>query len=532
MYKVMIVDDDISLREHLKSMIEWNALDLELVCEAGDSETARELYLVNHPQIIITDINIPIITGLELAKELIENDPDIKFLIITGYSDFEYVREAVSLGAVDLLLKPLLPENVNDSLRKIIKQYNDLRKEQASKSARMQLLKENLPMLQEKYAAWLLDSHLDIDVNAINSKLSLLEMDIRGDNYAVCIIHLGSLNNDLTALEKNLLLVKKNTEDILLRSRFKRFTFYDDIYKLNCIISWESQSGGEDLEDCMNLLSERLYLLLDTRVYIGIGQPISKIEMLGQSSKQAKEALGYFGVLENETVINYKNVASIEPPVIIKRMELLESISRLFRANNKDELASLVVDHFAEIMSETNPLQQAWDFALFYITSIFSATLSLGIKIDDIPDYSDIISRMLKIDSLNQIKKYLLELTAMLFQALFEKRAESKNRLISLAKEYVKKNLGNESLGLGMVSYEIGLSPVYFCKLFRMEEGINFNDYLNEQRIKMAKKMLMETSMKVFEVSYSVGYSNPQYFNRVFKRIAKCTPLEYKRLLT
>ena len=116
MYDIMFIDDDESLRAHLKSMIDWNGIPIRLVCEAGDSETAWEMFMQYRPMILLTDINIPIISGLELAKKISAVDQDVRFIVITSYTDFDYVQEAVTLGAVELLRKPLSESSVNACL--------------------------------------------------------------------------------------------------------------------------------------------------------------------------------------------------------------------------------------------------------------------------------------------------------------------------------------------------------------------------------------------------------------------------------
>lgn len=116
MYDVMLIDDDLTVRQRLRAMIDWKALGLRVVCEAADSDSAMELYLLHRPKIIITDICIPIISGLELADAIAALDPDVRFIVITGYTDFEYAKHSVRLGAVDLLSKPIFPEDLTRSL--------------------------------------------------------------------------------------------------------------------------------------------------------------------------------------------------------------------------------------------------------------------------------------------------------------------------------------------------------------------------------------------------------------------------------
>ena len=151
MYKVMIIDDDTQVRERLKAIIDWKGLPLELVCEAGDSDTALEMYLLYRPKIIISDISIPVISGLELAEIMRKEDSDLQFIIITGYNDFEWAKQSVRLGAIDLMSKPVFPEEINRSLNKVINFFTKKQQEQSSVDFLHGLVTENLPKMQETY---------------------------------------------------------------------------------------------------------------------------------------------------------------------------------------------------------------------------------------------------------------------------------------------------------------------------------------------------------------------------------------------
>lgn len=165
----MIVDDDKFIHDRLKKMIKWEDIGVRLVCEAEDSDTALELFLSYRPKIVISDIKIPIISGLELAKKILEIDPQVRFIIITGYADFELVRTSVRLGAVDLLSKPILPEEIISSLKKAILYFEDLKTEHISSQNIQSLIKENLPLFQEKFLSYLITQKRDLtDVEIYN----------------------------------------------------------------------------------------------------------------------------------------------------------------------------------------------------------------------------------------------------------------------------------------------------------------------------------------------------------------------------
>lgn len=179
MFDVMIIDDDTQVRERLKSIIDWTTLPIRLVCEAGDSDSAMELFLMYRPKIIITDISIPIISGLDLALLIQKEDPEIQFIVITGFNDFELVRRSVNVGAIDLLSKPIFPEAINKSLKKAVEHFLRLQEECASVSALKRLVSKNLPQMQETFMINLINRPQE-DISKLNAQMKLLEIPCTG----------------------------------------------------------------------------------------------------------------------------------------------------------------------------------------------------------------------------------------------------------------------------------------------------------------------------------------------------------------
>ena len=174
---------NIHISERLTNIIEWKKLGARLVCHAQDSDTALELFELHHPKIIITDIQIPIISGLELAKEILCIDPSVRFIIITGFTDFTYVQTSVRLGAVDLISKPISQIDINTSIRKAISYFEELKHQHVSSQNVKLLLKENLPGFQQIYISYILEQKREYTAEEIIAKLNSLGLDIIGSHY-------------------------------------------------------------------------------------------------------------------------------------------------------------------------------------------------------------------------------------------------------------------------------------------------------------------------------------------------------------
>jgi two-component system response regulator YesN len=529
MYDVMIIDDDKPIRDYLRSIINWNDLHLQLVCEAEDSEGARELYLLHRPKIIITDINIPIISGIELAKEISLINPEVRFIIITGYNDFEYARSSVQLGAVDLISKPIIPEEIENSLKKAIVFFDNLYQQQTAYQTLNQLVVEYLPTLQEKFIEHMLHGCAYYSKQEIKAKLTSLQFDIENTNYAAVLVSPSMVSIPFQEVELILMALKNIGDELISTAGFKLFSFFGMDYCLNYLVSWSSDFGYNRLEDTLNKLYEKMDLFFNVKIFAGIGRPVQELPRISISFDEALIALNCQDVLGSETIVNYKNISQFDSQYTTDLEQVVNSLTILFRQNNNKILNEKLNQFFNRHSGQDDTdIYAAREFALKYLSNIITLSFSLGIEVKTVSGNMDVFMYVLSADSIFSLKQYTIEMTNTLLGALFQKRAERKNQIIKLAKGYIKENLSNDSLNLDLVSNHVELSSNYFCKLFREEEGISFSNYLNIQRIKLAKKMLKESNLKVYEISYKIGYSNPKYFSYVFKRITGLSPLEYK----
>jgi len=320
MYSVMIIDDDEKIRARLRSMIDWEHLPIEFACEAADSDTARDLYLLYRPKIIITDIFIPIITGLDLAEELAKLDPEIRFIVITGYDDFDHAKRAVKLGAVDLLSKPLFPETINESLKKAVAYFEKLQKDRASIESLQELLKNNLHDIQASYVGSLLHSRPK-QPDRIFAKLRSLKLPIRGPRYAAIMV---SADTDQADFETISVLLRDTVSSVLKKQGFEAYSYLDSRFRVNCVVNLTQTSTEDDVEAALNLANDEMRLTAGCSVNAGIGRIVSAPEELYVSYREARNALSY-SATSKDSVVLYKNVNLLMTP-FPSRGEALSSI--------------------------------------------------------------------------------------------------------------------------------------------------------------------------------------------------------------
>ncbi|MEI8200463.1 MAG: helix-turn-helix domain-containing protein [Eubacteriales bacterium] len=528
MFDVMIIDDDVQVRDRLNSIIDWESLPIQLTCVAGDSDTARELFLQYRPAIIITDINIPVITGLQLAEEFSLINPDVRFIVITGYSDFEYVRQSVKLGAVDLLSKPIFAEGINESLIKAVKYFEDKREAMASFSSLQQLVNSNLPVIQETYLSNLLRCKPDIP-ELVAGKLADLKINCPGPRFSVALVSVDKPHVSSQSQEAINMLLRETVRSVFSETDFVFNTFFDAFFRVNCIFCSDFESHDDLIEEGLNKVSNQIKFLTGCQVYAGIGQAEDHPALLFQSNTEATVALNYQSVLSDDTIIHYKNIEQLDNPFPNKG-SLEHYVITQFRQNNFQAISDAVRQHIYSLASDNKDCDQhIRDFIFDYVSSIIRECMRLNIDIEEVEPYSSIVVSLFSEHVISNQLNYVLRLTEQLQKLLLKKRSNNANHLVSMAKDYIRSNLHDENLCLDSVSDHIGLSRIYFCKLFHKEEGISFNSFLNQERVDRAKQMLAETNMKVFEISDATGFSNAKYFSYVFKQITGIAPLEYQK---
>ena len=526
-YSVMIIDDDASVRERLKSMIAWSDLSANLVCEAVDSDTAQEFYMVYRPQIIITDINIPIISGLELARILQKDDPELRFIIITGYNDFELARQSVDLKATSLLSKPIQAQQINNSLAMAI---SSIKEEKARKAAFLsleQLVENNLPQMQETYLLSLLRKK-PASPELISQRISQLKISLCGPFYLVTVMSVRVSSSNMDTQDAAILLLRDKVVQRLTAEGMSLYAYLDDHFRLICIVSSADESCDNIIERVTLELHEELYSLEEAKLYVGIGEIVQDISALSVSFSGALAALNYRSLLGNDHISYYKNLAKMESSVPISE-PILGRLRKKFRVGDTAALEQSIQEHVNFLLQQDGKEKLLRKFFYEYITAIINEAMHMGLEMSQMECCASLLSQLFQKANIEECTNDVINLGENLLRKIQSQKMDNFNYLISMSKEYIQNNLGNKLLSLDHVSNHVGLSKNYFCMLFHQFVGISFSNYLKQERFNMAKKLLVTTNLRIFEISDVCGFSNTKYFSYAFKQAFGKTPVEYQK---
>lgn len=525
MYRLMMIDDDKAIREHLKEIIPWEGLDLKLVAEAAEGEEAMAAFMQEEPHIVITDINIPLIDGMELARRFLEKERDTQLILITGYGTLDYAREAIKAGTVDFLLKPLETEELICALEKAIGNMERKTEEMAKLKRMEEILQENLPLLQERYMLELLEGVEETE-EEIALHLEKLNFKVSG-----CFFQLGVLVPDFGKMK----IADKEVFQFALQNMIAEM---GGEYGIQCRVFWKNYSegivfiqlqrrDGETAEKMLMRVRDKLQTYSHYDFQVGIGSVVEGLKQLGSSGQGAQQALDYSGIYGRNHVTAIDNILVLEEQEPIRMEKEASEVARLANMAGVADFRRAVGNYMNRLMiASKGSFSCVQKECIKLLSEILTASPEIRWDMEACFEEDPYLTLLHCREPL-EIQALLLRVWARM-QEYREKQSRKKGkRVIEKAKHYIGEHYREEQLNLSAVSEAVGLSAVYFCSLFKEETGTTFVEYLNSVRIEQAKLLLKKGDMKIYQIALEVGYSNPSYFYEVFKKLTGKRPREY-----
>ncbi len=530
MYSFMIVDDDELVRERVLSLIPQERLDLKLVAQAENGVQALELFEQHLPQIVIMDIQIPLLNGIEVSKQMLQLDPDVKIIIITGFGTLEFAQDAIRSGISDFLLKPIDPTELENTLEKAVNKIHD-KVVQALEQQRMErLLERSMPLIRSRYFLSLLQTDPEEQTEescqqylrdfGIESPISEICVMIVVPNYSGMALH--DQMSMQTILEDEL---TKSTESIGIGS----LVLYDAMQRMIVLSFGIQQHLDYTLEQKMSVLRDKVRYLYRFDFRASIGSTVPSFRFLRDSYQSANQTLGYWSVLRNNNIVNGNTIRKIERPVPRVKSPSYSTIMDLLIAEDLQQMKNTFSEYINQLSYNThNSIHYIRQKTIELLALLLSCAQDLGINTDSLLDErSPVYVRVLSASNIFDVQKIILDSAQSVIAQIHSKRKDSKNRTLHSAKQFIFSNYSDPQLDLNRVSEYVNLSPNYLAQLFRKFENCSFTEYLNRIRVEQAQKMLLTTHLRVYEVAEAVGFQNTKYFFQVFKQITGMRPREF-----
>lgn len=527
MYRLMIIDDESSIRTGIKTVIDWQANGILVCGEASNGREAFELFDELKPDIILVDIKMPVINGLQLIETVNQMKLPVKSIILSGYDDFTYAQKALKLGASDYLLKPCQPQEILETVLKV-KSFIEHEKNRYDTFERLKSqFKQNVPILKEKYLSKLLDikkRSMEKDMETFN----LLEITFKPDDVTVILIRIDNLllhgeENDYD-MELIKFAIKNITEELVKDSFLCEVCNHND--DIIIIASVNDFDIDQHILPLLNEIKKKIKEALSLTVSMGIGRGYSDLSGIYTSFQEALKSIDTRFFLGEDSIISYEDSASNIVKERIYPISEEKELLRCVRSSIHQDLKPRFQDFYNMIHVNQGSKDDYIKSALALVLSLYHLCIELNIDVnEDFGSGFSIFDSIMRTETADQLENKLFHIVKTIFDKINTKR--SFNKIIEQAVKYIEENYYKD-LTLETVAGTVYITPGYLSLLFKQVMGINFLDYLHEIRIDKACEMLQDKSLKTYQIATKVGYNNDKYFFQIFKKYRNMTPTQYR----
>ena len=529
--KILIVEDDFVVRQGIKYSLDWENYGLTICGDAPNGKMGLEMALRLDPEIIITDIRMPIMDGLEFAELLLDQKPNAKVIILSGYDDFAYAKKAIHLGVYDYLLKPV---DADELLKCICKLRDEILKEEEEQKNR-----ENQELLMAGYQNELFDHAMGNLIKPafaqerqqIERELAVFGVTLSSSRYKIAVL----------AIENFLLLTRNHTKEEKNHLSFQIRTGVKNIFEKGCFVEcFENDNsqivillGYENaselyLGSCFQKLTEYVTREIGFLCTIACGREKSSPEEICISYQEAILALRHHASQNESHIYQYTDDDLQGKPEFLEVQEEEKQLLDNIQKYNVTDIEAYINSIFDKALADNEPYEKVNSTCLRLVANIYSLLEEMGIVFrDDTYNYQDTRLAIRQYHATRHLKEYMLGFIRAVSECLEKTEKKKYSHVVNEAISYVEKNYKQE-ISVKTISTELFITPNYFSQIFKSQIGMNFTDYLNKVRIEHAKKYLKDSSMKVYEVAENCGYQNYKYFNMVFKKYTGYSPKEYR----
>ncbi len=533
MTKILIVDNEEEIRLGLKDLIEWEMDNFEVSGLAENGLEALEIIKKSPPDIMLLDVRMPVLNGIDLLKLLKEENINICTIIISGYDEFNYAREAMKYGAKDYILKPCDHEEIIELLQNYRDDLTEFRRKTDLFNTYYREIKNHAYIIKEKYLKNLLHGDLE-SIEIFRTENGIFSTELKDRGIFVMLLRIGEvISRDLQGLP-----VDREVKQEAVFNKAKKYltekgisnyeVFRDD---LDVIVIFSNQKNRDGIKPIVEKFAKTLKNELWFNIVIGVGKKAENIEEIPLSYDDSKSILRRRLNLPIDTAVVYAgeeietHETGVPYPVFVEK----NIINCLI--GGKKEILNKYLRNFYDSLSvdkKTTNLKLALNYSLQLYNQIYRICLERAIEIE--PQLEENEAGIINLINASNIESFIRIINA-LSEIVYENihRGESSNHAVNMAIEYIHQHY-NKDIYLDLIADKVGISSSYLCSLFKKHMGKNFLDYLHAIRIREAEKLLKSTGKRIYEIAEVVGYFDEKYFTKVFKRYKGMTPREFRNM--
>lgn len=529
MYNVMIVDDEPVIKQGLLCFVNWEALDCKVICDAENGIDAMEKLAVHPVNIVLTDIKMPGMDGLELSKLIYEKYPSIKVIILTAFSDFTYAQAAIKYNVLDFVIKTNPTEKIPDAIRKA----KDLIAQEKEKEEKLKLMEEKAILrLSEIKENFFKDVFNGIIVNDTLLQSKLIELEINIENYFVVLFDIHNASNGDSSISPEDYNKFIHSVNNLLNMAFKSYPHYTvamDRNLLVAVISFKNYNVPVCTQTLLMTCNEILSMadsFMRFTISIGLSQMHQKVQSLSVAYQEAREALRG-GFYNNNHVSVFVPRTPPVPSLLNHPHYIADKIVGSLKLENPSEAIISLENLLEEYRSNKEPIENIKVSCMLIASYCYRLVASYKLFAPELADSEPEVYKQIQasrnIQNLLNILRQLVENVSQ----VVENNGNKFSCLVKETQKYIRDNY-NKNISLQSIADHIHVNSSYLSRLYKKETGESIVDAINKYRIENAKKLLKDPVYKVFEVACAVGIEDPAYFTHVFTKYTGMSPKEYK----
>jgi two-component system response regulator YesN len=527
-YKLLIVDDEVEVRKGIINKVNWEELGYEIVAEGENGKEALELFEKTLPDVVLTDIKMPFMDGLELTRIVKEKYPTTKVIVMTGFDEFEFAHKAIKLNVSEYLLRPIAAQELTDILVKVKNQIDNEIAEKENIEALQEHYRKSIPILREKFLASLITSSLEkeeIEQNAEN-----FGVDLKGNNFLVTVASIDNKN----LLEEHQLL--KFAVLNIIQEIFDKyglgtvFLNNEDIVMITVSKEKDRESSVNKVFIALEELKRTIEKFLKITLTIGIGNVVEDSVFIRNSFENAIAALDYRMFMGNDKIIWIEDIEPMSINKVVFDEPKERALTSSIKVGTSEEIIETIDKLFIEIANSKASFKDYQIYIMEMLTTILKAARDSSVDENEIFGVNhNLFVELYSFNGVDETKNWFKDISIKIATYISKDRQDTYKQLVQKAKEYIKKNYGNSEISINEVCSYLHLSTTYFSFIFKKETKTTFVNYLTQVRMEASKELLRTTSLKAFEIAEKVGYSEPNYFSYSFKKKFGVSPSEYRR---
>lgn len=543
MLKIFLAEDEVVVRETIKRMIPWEELGFELVGEAADGEMALPLLIRQQPDLLITDIKMPFMDGLTLARLAKKEIPGLKVVILSGYDDFNYAKQAIGIGVEDYLLKPVTKNALIERLSEIRSRYEHEKTQ-----------KEYYEKFQREMQAYEKNSSRDffealvggsMDMMEVYKRAEKLGLDIVAEAYNVLIFTMNcdedfsGQRDEYSSWEAESLELLEN----FFAGHSSAMLFRSNIFSYGVLLKGQRETIEENTRACVDEIRKILSRQDGRREwFLAVGQSVDRLSQIQKSYHTASRAFSQ-RYLYDENILYYDEMETMEHPggqaetednAYLQKVDvnaLNPAILQKFLSNGlQEETENFVKDYFYAIGQEPMESLVFRNYVILNVRfSVISFIKGLGCDTNEMEsaDTEEVLA-----ESGKNMESAIAYAKKMISQAIEirDQNSGNKNRsILKTAVDFIDSHYMDEEISLNTVANVANVSSNHFSALFSQNMGQTFIEYLTTLRMNKAKELLRCTGMRSSEIAGEIGYKDAHYFSYLFKKTQGMTPSDYRK---